>query len=149
MVTARSKVNVGVTLLTLFLVTLVTGIMLHLKKHGIIIEPRPLIKVIHWVAGFLMTGFACWHASQFWKMFGNMKKQFHFFWYDTCMVILMTAATFATGLVKLLSPVKIPNLGLWHYFLGIAMAIVICFHLVRGIPSLRRLIKASHHVQQH
>lgn len=141
MTTPRQKANVGLTLLVLFFVTLSTGVILHLKKHGILIEPRSVIKIIHWVAGFLMVGFTCWHKTHFWKMFKNMKRQFPLFWYDTCAVILFTFLTFATGLVKLISPVKIPHLGLWHYGLGIAMSVVIAIHLVRGLPSWNRLRK--------
>ena len=129
------------TLLVLFLVTFVTGIILHLKKHGILIEPRSVIKIIHWIAGFLMVAFACVHAGQFRKMLRGMKVRFRWFWYDTWAVIIFTFLTFATGLVKLLSPVKIHGLGLWHYGFGIAMTVVIAIHLVRGIPSWNRLRK--------
>lgn len=141
MTAAKIKANVGFTLLVLFLITFVSGIILHLKKHGIILEPRPLIKIIHWVAGFLMVAFTCWHANQFWKMFSNMKKRFRWFWCDTWAVIVFLGLTFVTGLVKLLSPVKIPHLGLWHYGLGIAMTVVIAIHLIRGIPGWNRLRK--------
>lgn len=141
MTPARKKANVGMTLLILFLVTLITGIILHLKKHGIVVEPRPVIKIIHWIAGFLMVIFACWHGSQFWKMFSNMRRKFLWFWCDTCGVMQFLLGAFLTGLVKLLSPVKIPHLGLWHYWFGILMTIFIIIHLVRGLPSWNRLRK--------
>lgn len=141
MATPKSKANVGMTLIILFVITLATGIILHLKKHGIIIEPRPLIKIIHWVAGFLMVGFACLHGLQFKKMLSAMKTKFPWFWGDTWVVIVATALAFLTGLVKLLSPVKIPNLGLWHYWFGIIMTVAIIVHLFKGIPSWNRLRK--------
>lgn len=141
MTPARKKAAIGLSLTILFLITLVTGICLHLKKHGIVIEPRPVIKIVHWTAGFLMTLFACWHGHQFWKMLSGMKKRFRWFWGNTWAVILLLLATFATGLLKLLSPVKIPHLGMWHYDLGIAMAVVIAIHLIRGIPGWNRLRK--------
>lgn len=141
MATPKSKANVGLTLVLLFIITLVTGIILHLKKHGIIIEPRPVIKMVHWIAGFLMVGFACCHGIQFQQMFKAIKKRFLWFWADTWGVILFTSLTFITGLVKLVSPVKIPNLGLWHYWFGITMAVMICVHLFRGIPGWIRLRK--------
>lgn len=141
MTTAKEKANIGMTLLILFLITFATGIILHLKKHGIVIEPRSVIKIIHWIAGFAMVAFAYWHGSQFWKMLTNMRSRFRWFWCDTWAVIFFTFLTFATGLVKLLSPVKIPNLGLWHYWFGILMTVVIAIHLVRGIPSWNRLRK--------
>lgn len=109
MTTPRQKANVGLTLLVLFLITLVTGIILHLKSHGILIQPRAVIKTVHWSAGFLMVVFTCWHGSQFLKMFNGMKQRFRWFWCDTWAVIILTFLTFTTGLVKLLSPVKIPH----------------------------------------
>lgn len=141
MTTPRQKANVGLTLLVLFLITLVTGIILHLKSHGILIQPRAVIKTVHWSAGFLMVVFTCWHGSQFLKMFNGMKQRFRWFWCDTWAVIILTFLTFTTGLVKLLSPVKIPHLGLWHYGIGIAMAVFIALHLVRGLPAWNRLRK--------
>lgn len=137
----KSKANVGMTLLILFIVTLVTGVILHLKKHGIIIEPRSVIKIVHWVSGFLMVGVACFHGLQFKKMLNAMKTKFRWFWGDTWIVIVFVCLTFLTGLVKLVSPVKIPHLGLWHYWFGIIMSVAIAIHLIRGIPSWNRLRK--------
>lgn len=141
MATPQSKINVGTTLVTLFVVTLVTGIILHLKKHGILIEPRGVIKIVHLVAGFLMVGFVCWHGIQFKQVLTAIKRKYAWFWGDTWIVIVSVALVFLTGLVKLLSPVKIPNLGLWHYWLGIIMSVAVVVHLVRGIPSWIRLRK--------
>lgn len=129
------------TLLLLFVITIVTGIILHLKKHGLVIEPRPVIKIVHWVAGFLMAGFACWHGLQFRKMFAAIKNKFRWFWCDTWVVIIFISLVVISGLVKLLSPVKIPHLGLWHYWFGIIMSIAVAVHLFRGIPSWNRLRK--------
>lgn len=139
---AKLKANVGMTLLVLFLVTFVTGIVLHLKSHGILIQPRSVIKMVHWIAGFLMVAFTIWHGKQFWKILSAIKQRYRWFWCDTWAIIIFTALTFATGLVKLLSPVKIPHLGLWHYGLGIAMSVFIAIHLIRAIPSYRRLSRS-------
>lgn len=141
MTTPKLKANVGITLVVLFIITVTTGVILHLKKHGIIIEPRSVIKVIHWVAGFLMVGFALWHGIHFRKMLPAMKKKFVWFWGDTWITIVFLVLTFVTGLVKLLSPVKIPNLGLWHYWFGIIMSVAIVIHLFRGLPAWSRLRK--------
>lgn len=141
MATPKKKANVGLTLIILFLITLVTGIILHLKKHGVLIEPRAVIKIVHWVAGFLMVAFAVWHGVQFKKMFTAIKSRFRWFWCDTWVVMLFIGLTFITGLLKLVSPVKIPHLGLWHYWMGIIMSVTIAIHLVRGLPSWNRLRK--------
>lgn len=141
MATPKTKANVGMTLLILFLITLITGVILHLKSHGIILQPRSVIKIVHWMAGFLMVAFACWHGIQFKKMFSALKAKFRWFWADTWVVILFIGITFLTGLVKLLSPVKIPHLGLWHYILGLIMSAAIVIHLFRGLPGWNRLRK--------
>lgn len=139
MTTPKTKANIGMTLIILFVITLATGIILHLKKHGVIVEPRSVIKIIHWVAGILMSVFACLHGMQFRKMLSALKKKFLWFWGDTWLVIVFTALTLLSGLVKLLSPVKIPHLGLWHYWFGIIMTVFIAIHLIRGIPGWVRL----------
>lgn len=141
MATPKSKANIGMTLVILFAITLVTGIILHLKKHGIIIEPRSVIKIVHWIAGFLMVGLALVHGLQFKKMLSAMKAKFLWFWGDTLVVIVFICLTIITGAVKLLSPVKIPHLGLWHYWFGIIMTVAVIVHLFRGIPSWNRLRK--------
>lgn len=141
MATPKSKANVGLTLIILFLITLITGIILHLKSHGTIIQPRAVIKVVHWVAGLLMASFACLHGVQFNKMLAAMKTKFRWFWCDSWIVVLFISLTVLTGLVKLLSPVKIPHLGLWHYWFGIIMSLAIIVHLFRAIPSWNRLRK--------
>ena len=145
MATPKSKANIGMTLVILFAITLVTGIILHLKKHGIIIEPRSVIKIVHWIAGLLMVGLALVHGLQFKKMLSAMKAKFLWFWGDTLVVIVFICLTIITGAVKLLSPVKIPHLGLWHYWFGIIMTVAVIVHLFRGIPSWNRLriIKSS------
>lgn len=141
MTTIKSKVNVGITLLFLFLIVVVTGVILHLKSHGTIIQPRGVIKLIHWIAGLLMAVFAAWHGTQVKKMLNAMKIKFPWFWYDTMILIIFLGLTLLTGLIKLLSPVKIPHLGLWHYWFGIIMTVTVLVHLIRGIPAWIRLKK--------
>lgn len=88
-----------------------------------------------------MALFACWHGIQFKKMFAAMKTKAGWFRCDTWVMILFICLTVLSGLVKLLSPVKIPHLGLWHYWFGIIMSVTIIVHLFRGIPSWNRLRK--------
>ena len=51
----RAKANIGIGLVAAFAATLGVGIILHLKSHGIIIQPRGMIKIIHWVLGYAMA----------------------------------------------------------------------------------------------
>lgn len=141
MATPKTKANVGLTLVILFIVTLVTGIILHLKKHGIVVQPRAVIKTIHWCAGFLMCGFAGLHWLHFKKMLAAMRGKFLWFWGDTWIVIVFTCIALLSGLVKLVSPVKIPHLGMWHYWAGMIMSVAVIVHLVKGIPGWNRLRK--------
>ena len=72
-----------------------------------------------------------------------LKKKFKWFCADTWLLIILFLATLLTGTFKLLTPVKIPHLGLWHYWLGIAMSITAIIHLVRGLPSWNRMRKIN------
>lgn len=135
----KTKANVGMALVVAFAVTLIVGVILHLKSHGIIVQPRGVLKVVHWVFGYVMTVLLCVHWSQFQKMLGSMKRNFRWFYADTLLLKFLFIATVLTGTVKLLTPVKIPHLGLWHYGLGVAMSVAAIVHLVRGLPALNRL----------
>lgn len=138
---ANKKAAVGTALVLLLVFMLVTGVILHLKKHGILIEPRSVIKTVHWAAGCLMAVLAVCHYRQFRRVLSAMKLRFRWFRTATwCLAALLTAVV-ATGLFKLLSPVKVPHLGLWHYFIGLTMLGFAIVHLVRGIPSWWRLVK--------
>lgn len=138
----KTKANIGIALVIAFAVTLITGIILHLKSHGILIEPRGVLKTVHWIFGYMMTILLCIHWSEFHKMLTAIKRRFRWFYADTWLLIVLFIATLLTGTVKLLSPAKIPHLGLWHYGLGIAMSITGAIHLVRGLPSWNRLRKS-------
>lgn len=43
----KAKTNIGIALVAAFAVTLAIGIILHLKNHGTLIQPRDVLKVIH------------------------------------------------------------------------------------------------------
>lgn len=139
----KTKANIGLALVITFAVTLVTGIILHLKSHGIIMQPRSVLKIIHWLVGYAMTALLIIHWSQFSKMLTALKKKFRWFYADTWLLIILFIATVLTGTVKLLTPVKIPHLGLWHYAIGLAMSATALIHLIRGIPSWNRMRKYS------
>lgn len=126
-----------------FAVTLIIGIILHLKSHGIILQPRDVFKTAHWIFGYAMTALLFIHWAQFQKILNALKKKFRWFYADTWLLIFLFIATLLTGTVKLLSPVKIPHLGLWHYWIGIAMSITAIIHLVRALPTWNRMRKFS------
>ena len=139
----KTKANIGLALVITLAVTLVTGIILHLKSHGIIMQPRSVLKIIHWLVGYAMTALLIIHWSQFSKMLIALKKKFRWFYADTWLLIILLIAAMLTGTVKLLTPVKIPHLGLWHYAIGLAMSATALIHLIRGIPSWNRMRKYS------
>lgn len=142
----KVKSGVGITLIVMFVITLVTGIILHLKKHGVVVEPRNVIKLIHWLAGFTMGVLACLHGKHFWRVLINTLKKRTPTSINTVVLSFFLIATVVTGLVKLVSPVKIQGLGLWHYWLGIIMSVSVLFHLFRGIPMLVKMINIGRKV---
>lgn len=142
MATVRTKANIGLALFLFFLAALLSGIILHLKSHGIVVEPRSAIKLLHGIAGAAMA-FICYrHATQFRKAFSSMKSRSPWFWYATSAVTILVVLTFISGAIKFLSPVKIPHLGLWHYIFGVVMSVAIALHLLRGIPCWIRMRKS-------
>lgn len=138
----KTKANIGIALVIAFAATLTFGIILHLKNHGILVQPRNILKVIHWAFGYAMAAFLFIHWTQFRKMLTALKTKFRWFYTDTWLLIILFGSTWLTGTVKLLSPVKIPHLGLWHYSIGLAMGIAAAIHLIRGIPAWNRLRKS-------
>ena len=72
----KSKANIGIALIATFVITVVIGILLHLKGHGIIIQPRSVLKIIHWIFGYAMTALMIIHWTQFRRMLSAMKNRF-------------------------------------------------------------------------
>lgn len=138
----KNKADIGIALVVAFAVTLIAGIILHLKIHDILIQPRGVIKSIHWIFGYAMTVLLIIHSLQFSKALTAVKNRFMWFYADTWLLIILFTATLLTGTVKLLSPVKIPHLGLWHYSIGIAMSITVLIHLIKGLPMWNKLRKS-------
>lgn len=137
----KQKGIIGIILIILFLITAVTGIMLHMKSHGIIFQPRGYLKIIHWVCGFAMTIAAYIHGKQFFKMLKGLRKRYKFFNAVTWVFIVAGVITFATGVIKLVSPVKIHGLGLFHYQAGLVMSVAALLHLIHALPTLPRYFK--------
>ena len=143
--TPKRKAHIGLALTLLFAIALVTGLLLHLQRHGIgTIGPHCAIKLIHVSTGIAMIGFVGWHGAQFYKMWQGMRVRFRWFWGATGLVALLAVAVLVTGVVRLLAPeAQFPHLGLEHYWFGIALTIVVAIHLIRGIPAYRRLRAAG------
>lgn len=124
------------TVLTACLVIVAaTGIMLHLKKHGIVIEPRAVLKAIHYYAGYLFSLCALLHVQMCLPVLQKMKAK-PWFRRFTWILLGICAALLLTGIVKQFSPVKIPHLGLWHYWFGIIMIVTAVRHLCTALPWL-------------
>ncbi len=124
------------TVLTAFLVIVAaTGIMLHLKKHGISIEPRYVLKAIHYYAGYLFSICALLHVQMCLPVLQKMKAK-PWFRRFTWALLGFGTAVLLTGTVKLLSPVKIPHLGLWHFWFGLFMIATAVCHLWTALPWL-------------
>lgn len=131
----RYKRIIDTVLTACFFIVAVTGIMLHLKKHGISIEPRYVLKAIHYYAGYLFSICALLHAQMCLPVLQKMKAKPWFRRFTWALLGFGTAALL-TGTVKLLSPVRISHIGLWHFWLGLFMIATAARHLWTALPWL-------------
>lgn len=70
----KTKANIGLALVISFVLTIIIGFLLHLKSHGILIQPRSIFKITHWIVGYAMAALFFIHWTQFRKMLAAMKK---------------------------------------------------------------------------
>ena len=131
----RYKRIIDTVLTASLVIVAATGIMLHLKKHGIVIEPRAVLKAIHYYAGYLFSLCALLHVQMCLPVLQKMKAK-PWFRRFTWILLGICAALLLTGIVKQFSPVKIPHLGLWHYWFGIIMIVTAARHLWTALPWL-------------
>ena len=131
----RYKRIIDTVLTACLVIVAATGIMLHLKKHGIVIEPRAVLKAIHYYAGYLFSLCALLHVQMCLPVLQKMKAK-PWFRRFTWALLGFGTAVLLTGTVKLLSPVKIPHIGLWHFWLGLFMIATAARHLWTALPWL-------------
>lgn len=131
----RYKRIIDTVLTACLVIVAATGIMLHLKKHGIVIEPRAVLKAIHYYASYLFSLCALLHVQMCLPVLQKMKAK-PWFRRFTWILLGICAALPLTGIVKQFSPVKIPHLGLWHYWFGIIMIVTAVRHLWTALPWL-------------
>lgn len=131
----RYKRIIDTVLTACLVIVAATGIMLHLKKHSIVIEPRAVLKAIHYYAGYLFSLCALLHVQMCLPVLQKMKAK-PWFRRFTWILLGICAALPLTGIVKQFSPVKIPHLGLWHYWFGIIMIVTAVRHLWTALPWL-------------
>ena len=136
MISLHTKRRIDTALAVTALLTALTGIALHLKKHGILIEPRAALKVVHYALGFAMLACATLHASLTLRLMRPMGTKRPWFVRMAWLLLLLLAAGGVTGLLKLASPVKIPHLGLIHYWVGVGITLSAAFHLGIALPWL-------------
>lgn len=131
----RHKRIIDTVLTACLVIVAATGIMLHLKKHGIVIEPRAVLKAIHYYVGYLFSLCALQHVQMCLPVLQKMKAK-PWFRRFTWALLGFGTAVLLTGTVKLLSPVKIPHIGLWHFWLGLFMIATAARHLWTALPWL-------------
>lgn len=136
MISLQTKRRVDTALAVTVLLTALTGIALHLKKHGILVEPRAVLKTVHYVMGFAMLACATLHASLTLRLMRPMGTKRPWFVRMAWLLLLLLAAAGVTGLLKLALPVKIPHLGLIHYWAGVMLTLSATFHLSIALPWL-------------
>ena len=139
----KSKIAViDITAFSALIIVLVTGIILHLKKHGLLIEPRSVIKVIHWCAGYIFVIMASWHFAIHKKWLGMIHAKQPLYWALLVSLPALVLLTFGTGTVKLLVH-GIRGLGMWHYWLGLIMSAALVLHISKALPYLLRSLRKS------
>ena len=131
----RHKRIIDTVLTACLVIVAATGIMLHLKKHGIVIEPRAVLKAIHYYVGYLFSLCALLHVQMCLPMLQKMKAK-PWFRRFTWALLGFGTAVLLTGTVKLLSPVRISHIGLWHFWLGLFMIATAARHLWTALPWL-------------
>ena len=131
----RHKRIIDTVLTACLVIVAATGIMIHLKKHGIVIEPRAVLKAIHYYVGYLFSLCALLHVQMCLPVLQKMKAK-PWFRRFTWALLGFGTAVLLTGTVKLLSPVKIPHIGLWHFWLGLFMIATAARHLWTALPWL-------------
>ena len=131
----RYKRIIDTVLTACLVIVAATGIMLPLKQRGIVLEPRAVLKAIHYYAGYLFSLCALLHVQMCLPVLQKMKAK-PWFRRFTWILLGICAALLLTGIVKQFSPVKIPHLGLWHYWFGIIMIVTAVRHLWTALPWL-------------
>ena len=71
----RHKRIIDTVLTACLVIVAATGILLHLKKHGIVIEPRAVLKAIHYYSGYLFSICALLHAQMCLPVLQKMKAK--------------------------------------------------------------------------
>ena len=131
----RYKRIIDTVLTACLVIVAATGIMLHLKKHGIVIEPRAVLKAIHYYAGYLFSLCALLHVQMCLPVLQKMKAK-PWFRRFTWILLGICAALPLTGIVKQFSPVRIPHIGFWHFWFGLFMIVTAARHLWTALPWL-------------
>lgn len=89
----KTKANIGIALVVSFLITLILGVILHFKSHGILIQSRGMLKTVHWVFGYATTVLLFIHWTEFRKVLSAMRKRIGWFSADTWLLIVLFLAT--------------------------------------------------------
>lgn len=131
------------TLIPSFVLTVVSGIGLHIAGHGAEHEVWHNWAVAHVVASLFFTVAAVWHIAThrgWYKSFvrsgiGNKSR-------ITIVLTILFSAVVGTG-IALLGWIDGANseTGLWHYATGLALTVVAIGHIVKRISALKKSIK--------
>ena len=71
----RHKRIIDTVLTACLVIVAATGILLHLKKHGIVIEPHAVLKAIHYYSGYLFSLCALLHVQMCLPVLQKMKAK--------------------------------------------------------------------------
>lgn len=146
-------------LVPLFAASVFTGFELHIAGHGDSHGVWHNWAVAHVVSSLLFTVFVLWHVRMHWNWYkglfrtgpGRRRKS------PGCersgpgirrsrvtvAVSVLFAAVALTGYVLLAVSGAGSGIGLWHYRIGIAAAVLFCGHILKRASALRKSLSGS------
>lgn len=152
-------------LVPLFAASVFTGFGLHIAGHGASHALWHNWAVAHIVSSLLFTVFVLWHVKMHWGWYkglfrtgpghrrkspgrersgsgitGRARSRRS---RVTVAVSVLFAAVALTGYVLLAVSGAGSDIGLWHYRIGIAAAVLFCGHILKRTPVLRKSLSGS------
>lgn len=128
------------TLLAAILLTVVTGVGVHVSGHSASHRAWEVWAWLHSIAGLSFAGFAVWHVKMHagWykaliKRKPSRKKR-----HVTAVLTVVAFVVSLTGVAMFGIKGANSGIGLWHYRLGFVLVFLGIAHLAKRFPVLRK-----------
>ena len=132
-------------LLVVFILTVFTGLKLHVAGHGSNHELWHNWAVFHIITSILFVTTVFFHIQTHWGWYkGWMKHGLGKRSRVTAIVSVLFVILSVTGLVLLGTDGANSAIGLWHYKIGIASSLLFLGHIIKRVPILKRSLQKKH-----